>query len=174
MTCPTTKKHRPDHNYRVIKKSFMRPSKQSATSFHSLYASIIEYDYDYEERLVKSVDQSGSLKAHYTELYVDGLIGEVTLEKSDYEVLDHTLKLEESGECSTTVPVENCQLELGLLPLRDDFTPESNDAAEKVLVDRPEGLDPEIESLVGDIFHRQFRERHRKRKLIRDYGMVDR
>ena len=58
--------------------------------------------------------------------------------------------------------------------MRDDFTPEVNDDAEKILVERPEHLDEEIECLVGEIFHRHIRERHRKRKLVREYGLVDR
>ena len=62
----------------------------------------------------------------------------------------------------------------GLLPMRDDFTPEVNDNAEKILTDRPENLEPEIEALVGEIFHRNIQERHRKRKLVREYGLVDR
>ena len=57
------------------------------------------------------------------------------------------------------------------MPKRDDFTPEVNDDAEKILVDRPENLEPEIETLVGDIFHRHIRERHRKRRLVREYGL---
>ena len=40
---------------------------------------ISEYDYDYEERLLKSVDNAGSLKSHYTELYVEGIVGDLTL-----------------------------------------------------------------------------------------------
>ena len=60
------------------------------------------------------------------------------------------------------------------MPLRNDFAPEVNDGAERILVDRPENLEPEIETLVGEMFHRQFKERHRKRKLVQEYGLVDR
>ena len=38
--------------------------------------------------------------------------------------------------------------------MRDDFTPEVNDEAEKILVERPENLEPEIEALVGKRFFR--------------------
>ena len=38
--------------------------------------------------------------------------------------------------------------------MRDDFTPEVNDEAEKILVERPENLEPEIEALVGMRFFR--------------------
>merc|ERR1711970_810791 len=109
----------------------------------------------------------------YTELYVNSIVGELTLETSDYQVKDHTAQLEDSGECATNVDLQK-QIDLGLLPMRDDFTPEVNDDAEKILVERPEHLDGEIEHLVGEIFHRHIRERHRKRKLVREYGLVDR
>ena len=63
---------------------------------------------------------------------------------------------------------------LGMLPYRDDFTPEALDKAELILVQKPEDLPENMQELVADIFHRQFHERHRKRKLIREYKLVDR
>ena len=63
---------------------------------------------------------------------------------------------------------------LGMLPYRDDFTPECIDEAELILVNKPEDLPPSVQQLVGDMFHRQFHERHRKRKLIREWKLVDR
>ena len=114
------------------------------------------------------------MKSHYQELYVDGPIGRLTRETSDYEVVDHTALLEDPGECNASSVTPENQLELGLLPLRNDFAPEVNDGAERILVDRPENLEPEIETLVGEMFHRQFKERHRKRKLVQEYGLVDR
>jgi len=97
------------------------------------------------------------MKSHYQELYVDGPIGRLTRETSDYEVVDHTALLEDPGECNASSVTPENQLELGLLPLRNDFAPEVNDGAERILVDRPENLEPEIETLVGEMFHRQFK-----------------
>ena len=61
-----------------------------------------------------------------------------------------------------------------MLPFRDDFTPECIDEAELTLVNKPEDLPQNVQQLVGDMFHRQFHERHRKRKLIREWKLVDR
>jgi len=156
--CPEINRHRANHAYTIKKFYLLREN----------------YNYEYEENLLQRVEHAGSMKSHYQELYVDGPIGRLTRETSDYEVVDHTALLEDPGECNASSVTPENQLELGLLPLRNDFAPEVNDGAERILVDRPENLEPEIETLVGEMFHRQFKERHRKRKLVQEYGLVDR
>lgn len=156
--CPELNRHKPTHSYRIKKSHFIRPN----------------YSYEYEENLLKTVEHAGSMKQHYQELYVDGIIGQLTRETSTYDVIDHTSQAEDPGECSAVSTTTENELQLGLLKFRNDFAPEVHDDAEKILVDRPENLDPEIETLVGEMFHRQFKERHRKRKLVQEYGLVDR
>jgi len=156
--CPELNRHRSNHAYKIKKNYLLRE----------------DYNYEYEEKLLQKVEHAGSMKLHYQELYVDGPIGRLTRENSTYEVIDHTTQLEDPGECNSSSILPETQIQLGLLPLRNDFAPEVNDQAESILVDRPENLDTEIETMVGEMFHRQFKERHRKRKLVQEYGLVDR
>ena len=58
------------------------------------------------------MENCGSLSSKYTELYVNSIVGELTLETTDYEVTDHTKELENSGECKTTVDLQK-QIDLG-------------------------------------------------------------
>ena len=64
---------------------------------------------------MKFVENCGSLSPKYTELYVNSIVGELTLETTDYEVTDHTKELEDSGECKTTVDLQK-QIDLGENP----------------------------------------------------------
>lgn len=158
-TCPLTSQHEQTHRYRVQRsnKCFIR----EGSSFQD------------EMELIKQIEHSGSLNKKYSDFFVDGVIGEVTLNPKRPKITDHTEKLQDSQECKTEVSAED-QLKLGMLPYRDDFTPEAVDKAELILVQKPEDLPDDLQELVADIFHRQFHERHRKRRIIREYKLADR
>ena len=172
--CPEMNRHRANHAYTIKKFYLLREGELFTITLPISSIGCSGYNYEYEEKLLQRVEHAGSMKSHYQELYVDGPIGRLTRETSDYEVVDHTALLEDPGECNASSVTPEKQIELGLLPLRNDFAPEVNDGAERILVDRPENLEPEVETLVGEMFHRQFKERHRKRKLVQEYGLVDR
>jgi hypothetical protein len=98
--CPTTAIHEPIHRYSVQKqnKQFLRP----------------DMTYKDELNLLKQVEHSGSLKRNYSDFYIDGVIGDLTVSRKKAKIIDHTENLQNSQECKTEITVEDQQA-LGLL-----------------------------------------------------------
>ena len=88
--------HQTSHKYKISRATFLRRG----------------FKFDQEDKLLRNVENCGSLSPKYTELYVNSIVGELTLETTDYEVTDHTKELEDSGECKTTVDLQK-QIDLG-------------------------------------------------------------
>lgn len=88
--------HSSAHKYKITRATFLRRGVK----------------FEHEDKLLRNVENSGSMGPKYTELYVNSVVGELTLETSDYQVTDHTLTLEDSGECATNVDLQK-QIDLG-------------------------------------------------------------
>lgn len=99
-TCPAINMHEPSHRYTVQRTSklFLR----DGTTFQE------------EMNLLKQVEHSGSLKRNYSDFYIDGKIGDVTVSRKRPKIIDHTEKLQDSQECKTDIGLED-QISLGRL-----------------------------------------------------------
>lgn len=135
----------------------------------------------------KSIDD---IQDHYLRYYVDGSIGRVcasVLLKSDYRVppvVDHTGPA--SGPLSPSLsmpllPVDVSRfdaLELGYMPLRDDFEREHDNEAEQLVssltshaADEDE-LDAAYKRMQVETYRLRLRERARRKRVARDFNVI--
>ena len=70
--------------------------------------------YKDELNLLTQVEHSGSLKRIYSDFYIDGVIGDLTVSRKKAKIIDHTENLQNSQECKTEITVEDQQA-LGFL-----------------------------------------------------------
>jgi len=68
--------------------------------------------FDDEINLLKQVEHSGSLKRNYSDFYIDGKIGDITVARKRSKIIDHTVKLQDTQECKTDITLQN-QIALG-------------------------------------------------------------
>ncbi|CAG5111170.1 Oidioi.mRNA.OKI2018_I69.chr2.g5503.t1.cds [Oikopleura dioica] len=159
--CPTVRNHVPAHKYTVDQndKSFLRKG----------------YTYEQEKEILKAVENCPwSISSEYTDFYLRGPISDLTVPENKSVIVDHTEDVEDTTLKRPLKVAFEDQVKLGLYAKRDDFVPEVHDDAEDALVNLPESLPQEMRDIAGKIFHTKFAERHRIRRVIRKYKLVDR
>ncbi|XP_076359159.1 transcriptional adapter 2-beta-like isoform X1 [Tachypleus tridentatus] len=121
---------------------------------------------------------------HYNNLFVYGNIGRATwLSRNGHQVQDHTCPENGPLSPSLTTPLPPLELssqeqqELGYMPDRDDFEREYDNDAEAVtcnlsIHNDDEDIDIALKLAHIDIYSRKLKERFRRKKIAREYGLV--
>ncbi|XP_071833618.1 transcriptional adapter 2-beta-like isoform X2 [Apostichopus japonicus] len=181
--------HKRDHDYQITENSLFSIHGNSTWSMSDEYAlldGIETFGYGNWEAAAAHVGTKSKeeVKDHYSKCYLGANIGGATLPKvRPNPVIDHTCS--DDGPLSPSLsnnfaPVELPLLEqheLGYMPLRDDFERESNNDAEKIvshLQVSPEDdeLDIALKEAHVDMYTRALKERLRRKKIARDYGLI--
>ncbi|KAJ8044791.1 Transcriptional adapter 2-beta [Holothuria leucospilota] len=181
--------HKRDHDYQITDNSLFSRNGNSNWSMSDEYAlldGVEAFGYGNWEATANHIGTKGKeeVKDHYARCYVDANIGAVTLPKVRVnKVIDHTCS--DDGPLSPSLsnnfePVElpiTEQHELGYMPLRDDFERESNNDAEKIISHLEVSADDDeqdeaLKEAHVDMYTRALKERLRRKKLAREYGLI--
>lgn len=126
--------------------------------------------------LTKTTDE---VKEYYTETYINGVIGEGTIPKDFHHTfLDHC-----GGErmprppSFTPVKLELTeQIELGYLPLRDDFDREYDNDAESpvtgLTITEDDKLETALQLTQLDMYNKVLIERQQRKNIARQYNLI--
>lgn len=128
-------------------------------------------------------------KEEYISKFLNGTIGKHTWKNENEQrltLVDHTigddlsideLQVEKFSESNQEICTPEQALQLGYMPFRDDFEREYDVTAEQLvsnlaLISEDDEIETALKLAQVDIYNRRLRERSRKKKIARDYKLV--
>ncbi|XP_065919094.1 transcriptional adapter 2-beta-like [Dysidea avara] len=175
--------HQKFHNYQLIDDgSFCLLNDKWGAIEEVLLLDAIEQDGlgNWEDAashmLMKSADE---IKSYYTENYIDGVIGEGIIPKDFHRKFLDGCGGESASSASPFTPAKlehSEQLELGYLPLRDDFDREYENDAESSITSLNISEDDKLESALQltqlDIYNKVLIERQQRKDIARQHNLI--
>eukprot|EP00794_Sanderia_malayensis_P000271 gene271-895_t len=129
---------------------------------------------------------SDACKKHYIENYIENPVEDMPVledrsvnENRNEHCNNSPLALKQCDDPPRPLPDTNMSIELaGYLPGRGDFNVEYDDFAETLIKDiefddADDELLTKLKLAAVDIFHSRLKERHRRKKLVRKYGLIN-
>ncbi|XP_033624165.1 transcriptional adapter 2-beta-like [Asterias rubens] len=180
--------HKRDHDYQIIDNALLAcgDKEWSMSEEYLLLDAIETFGFGNWADVASHIGSKSPTEAreHYDSNYICGNLGKAAVpEKPTFRVHDHTGP--EDGPLSPTLvakftPVELTlidQQELGYMPLRDDFEREYDNEAETLvsnlaITNEDDDLDIAIKLIHVDIYTRRLKERERRKKISREFGLI--
>ncbi|XP_022101292.1 transcriptional adapter 2-beta-like isoform X2 [Acanthaster planci] len=180
--------HQRDHDYQIIDNALLAcgDKEWSMTEEYLLLDAIETFGFGNWADVASHIGSKSPAEAreHYDSNYIHGNLGRAAVpEKPSFKVQDHTGP--EDGPLSPSLratfsPVEMTladQQELGYMPLRDDFEREHDNDAETLVsnlavTNEDDDLDITLKLIHVEIYTSRLKERQRRKKIARDFGII--
>ncbi|XP_072021654.1 transcriptional adapter 2-beta-like isoform X1 [Amphiura filiformis] len=178
--------HQRDDDYQIVDHALFEGSDWSVSEEYALLDGVETFGFGNWADAANHVGTKSQAEVteHYNSTFILGNVGRVTIpDKLTSKVIDHTGPEEGplSPSLSTTfTPVDITladQSELGYMPHRDDFEREFDNDAETLVSHlavtiEDDDLDISLKLAHVDIYTSRLKERLRRKKISRDYGLI--
>lgn len=163
----------------------------SALEELKLLKAVEHYGFGNWDDISKDIETRGpeEAKEEYISKFLNGTIGKHTWKMENEQrltLVDHTLgddtsiddlQVEKFSESNQEICTPEQALQLGYMPFRDDFEREYDVTAEQIvsnlaLISEDDEIESALKLAQVDIYNRRLRERSRKKRIARDYKLI--